>query len=124
TYRRFSRSRGSTVALSGFSVLRTPITQRWSALGRDLGLGRALGRALGWGLGRDHGGVGRSRADTGAGCVGVWVLLLVWGLFDAAHHHAAHEVALQEDEDQRSEEHTSELQSRFDLVCRTLLEKK
>src|SRR5699024_11411999 len=29
-----------------------------------------------------------------------------------------------EDEPQRSEEHTSELQSRFDLVCRLLLEKK
>src|SRR5207249_11372562 len=28
------------------------------------------------------------------------------------------------DEQQRSEEHTSELQSRFDLVCRLLLEKK
>src|SRR5699024_12088720 len=28
------------------------------------------------------------------------------------------------DEKQRSEEHTSELQSRFDLVCRLLLEKK
>src|SRR5699024_11364023 len=27
-------------------------------------------------------------------------------------------------EDERSEEHTSELQSRFDLVCRLLLEKK
>src|SRR5437868_13105941 len=27
-------------------------------------------------------------------------------------------------EDARSEEHTSELQSRFDLVCRLLLEKK
>src|SRR5699024_11845405 len=27
-------------------------------------------------------------------------------------------------EEQRSEEHTSELQSRFDLVCRLLLEKK
>src|SRR5207249_9535812 len=27
-------------------------------------------------------------------------------------------------EDMRSEEHTSELQSRFDLVCRLLLEKK
>src|SRR5699024_11538269 len=27
-------------------------------------------------------------------------------------------------EDKRSEEHTSELQSRFDLVCRLLLEKK
>src|SRR5207249_8678351 len=29
-----------------------------------------------------------------------------------------------EDVNQRSEEHTSELQSRFDLVCRLLLEKK
>src|SRR5438067_10572119 len=29
-----------------------------------------------------------------------------------------------EDESPRSEEHTSELQSRFDLVCRLLLEKK
>src|SRR5438067_6549665 len=29
-----------------------------------------------------------------------------------------------EDEIERSEEHTSELQSRFDLVCRLLLEKK
>src|SRR5699024_11750655 len=28
------------------------------------------------------------------------------------------------DDDYRSEEHTSELQSRFDLVCRLLLEKK
>src|SRR5699024_11574734 len=28
------------------------------------------------------------------------------------------------DKDKRSEEHTSELQSRFDLVCRLLLEKK
>src|SRR5699024_90691 len=30
----------------------------------------------------------------------------------------------QEHHDRRSEEHTSELQSRFDLVCRLLLEKK
>src|SRR5699024_12184525 len=29
-----------------------------------------------------------------------------------------------EDDNERSEEHTSELQSRFDLVCRLLLEKK
>src|SRR5438067_8275537 len=29
-----------------------------------------------------------------------------------------------EQQDSRSEEHTSELQSRFDLVCRLLLEKK
>src|SRR5699024_11664589 len=31
---------------------------------------------------------------------------------------------MKEEEDVRSEEHTSELQSRFDLVCRLLLEKK
>src|SRR5437868_8062841 len=31
---------------------------------------------------------------------------------------------LQSNHDRRSEEHTSELQSRFDLVCRLLLEKK
>src|SRR5207249_6501833 len=31
---------------------------------------------------------------------------------------------LPEQVDRRSEEHTSELQSRFDLVCRLLLEKK
>src|SRR5699024_11976704 len=33
-------------------------------------------------------------------------------------------VTLPKHVDQRSEEHTSELQSRFDLVCRLLLEKK
>src|SRR5207249_8780459 len=33
-------------------------------------------------------------------------------------------VALSPDVTRRSEEHTSELQSRFDLVCRPLLEKK
>src|SRR5207249_7010500 len=38
----------------------------------------------------------------------------------AAGHRAAHVLA----PGPRSEEHTSELQSRFDLVCRLLLEKK
>src|SRR5699024_12104615 len=33
-------------------------------------------------------------------------------------------IAKEKDETLRSEEHTSELQSRFDLVCRLLLEKK
>src|SRR5207249_11300696 len=33
-------------------------------------------------------------------------------------------LGLEHDRQQRSEEHTSELQSRFDLVCRLLLEKK
>src|SRR5699024_12431022 len=35
-----------------------------------------------------------------------------------------HALVLPAGEDLRSEEHTSELQSRFDLVCRLLLEKK
>src|SRR5437868_11476044 len=38
----------------------------------------------------------------------------------AVHHHAGGVRG----SDSRSEEHTSELQSRFDLVCRLLLEKK
>src|SRR5207249_11519531 len=39
---------------------------------------------------------------------------------DAAHHSPDQD----EVDEVRSEEHTSELQSRFDLVCRLLLEKK
>src|SRR5207249_11703896 len=45
------------------------------------------------------------------------------GAADLAEH-AAHHVARGADVAHRSEEHTSELQSRFDLVCRLLLEKK
>src|SRR2546428_9208831 len=37
---------------------------------------------------------------------------------------AAHDVADAAEDERRSEEHTSELQSRSDLVCRLLLEKK
>src|SRR5438067_10720742 len=40
--------------------------------------------------------------------------------FDAGLQGLANRLAV----DDRSEEHTSELQSRFDLVCRLLLEKK
>src|SRR5438067_8252218 len=36
----------------------------------------------------------------------------------------ARTVHVRSDAEERSEEHTSELQSRFDLVCRLLLEKK
>src|SRR5699024_11718587 len=41
------------------------------------------------------------------------------GLDENNHYSTAYDMALL-----RSEEHTSELQSRFDLVCRLLLEKK
>src|SRR5579862_9908563 len=41
-----------------------------------------------------------------------------WSLFDCG---GAHAIA---DDHSRSEEHTSELQSQFHLVCRLLLEKK
>src|SRR5699024_11817166 len=40
------------------------------------------------------------------------------------HKHISMEFFIQLHEVIRSEEHTSELQSRFDLVCRLLLEKK
>src|SRR5690349_25123442 len=45
------------------------------------------------------------------------------GQADVAHRQAAGGAVLQRDR-ARSEEHTSELQSRRDLVCRLLLEKK
>src|SRR5207248_11062946 len=48
----------------------------------------------------------------------VWSQVFVWmerGLFACAHRRAIKK---------RSEEHTSELQSPYDLVCRLLLEKK
>src|SRR5207249_10156891 len=57
----------------------------------------------------------------------------VYDQVDADDHEAGHDhdvlhqwkVALEDAlVEQRSEEHTSELQSRFDLVCRLLLEKK
>src|SRR5207249_9931908 len=56
-----------------------------------------------------------------------------YGPADLTHigYHAAEKLALEHrtdcvtrSEHERSEEHTSELQSRFDLVCRLLLEKK
>src|SRR5438067_10761807 len=47
------------------------------------------------------------------------------GLFSlTARSLAAHVHSFDYDQVSRSEEHTSELQSRFDLVCRLLLEKK
>src|SRR6267378_7284886 len=61
----------------------------------------------------------RARSRTGEGAVG-----LRRGHFD---HGAATPARVQSSDDlsqRRSEEHTSELQSRRDLVCRLLLEKK
>src|SRR5207249_9995654 len=46
------------------------------------------------------------------------------GLTDDGAEHLVVTEILQRVEHVRSEEHTSELQSRFDLVCRLLLEKK
>src|SRR5260370_5735184 len=43
---------------------------------------------------------------------------------DIGFHHYAFELARRKDVDDRSEEHTSELQSHLNLVCRLLLEKK
>src|SRR2546428_9426021 len=45
-------------------------------------------------------------------------------VFDFDHPQHRPEYLLLSDQQQRSEEHTSELQSRSDLVCRLLLEKK
>src|SRR5438874_7203669 len=45
-------------------------------------------------------------------------------VLDQQHHRAARRLRLVLGADARSEEHTSELQSRRDLVCRLLLEKK
>src|SRR5699024_12674970 len=79
---------------------------------------RSLDR-LGVGLPRPRVPAECVRPDTGPGALGQRA---------AGHEHAARVVehvagegAVQR---RRSEEHTSELQSRFDLVCRLLLEKK
>src|SRR5438067_9462640 len=50
---------------------------------------------------------------TWVNCCQIWLLLL-WAL----------NLPIASRSTRRSEEHTSELQSRFDLVCRLLLEKK
>src|SRR5690606_41331674 len=71
-----------------------------------------LERPLAWHQLSDHGHRAVLAADVGEG-------LLVGGeLGVLARHHPQHQRAI------RSEEHTSELQSRENLVCRLLLEKK
>src|SRR5699024_12127285 len=47
-----------------------------------------------------------------------------YALDNATYHLLGHVGEVTQEEMERSEEHTSELQSRFDLVCRLLLEKK
>src|SRR5207249_8019513 len=51
-------------------------------------------------------------------------IVLRQGPVDQVAHHQRVEQAQAGGRQDRSEEHTSELQSRFDLVCRLLLEKK
>src|SRR5438309_7250438 len=78
-------------------------------------------RALDGGIDRFDGGVeraGAGRALFGRGA------LHEGQLARALAAHAAAQSGLRVDPDQRSEEHTSELQSQFHLVCRLLLEKK
>src|SRR5207249_11649048 len=48
-----------------------------------------------------------------------YVMITTWASDESKSHEALFDVLKD-----RSEEHTSELQSRFDLVCRLLLEKK
>src|SRR5699024_11556605 len=43
---------------------------------------------------------------------------------EGLEHVFARQIEREQEHERRSEEHTSELQSRFDLVCRLLLEKK
>src|SRR5437868_12534563 len=52
------------------------------------------------------------------------VTFLMMGLHHTIHHRGQLSSYLRCMGAKRSEEHTSELQSRFDLVCRLLLEKK
>src|SRR5438067_10620586 len=49
---------------------------------------------------------------------------LIWKVFSMFSRFSAELIAATVESINRSEEHTSELQSRFDLVCRLLLEKK
>src|SRR5690606_40561346 len=55
--------------------------------------------------------------------VAIVVIVLINGGFAFAQEYRADRAAVEE-HDHRSEEHTSELQSRENLVCRLLLEKK
>src|SRR5207249_5330252 len=65
-------------------------------------------------------------AQTGTGKTAAFVLPILMKLAESRQTVARHGelTANPQKHNVRSEEHTSELQSRFDLVCRLLLEKK
>src|SRR5699024_12467484 len=65
----------------------------------------------------------RSRTGT-AGVDFVWDGDRVAGVSVQTNHNESYDILAKKTIVARSEEHTSELQSRFDLVCRLLLEKK
>src|SRR2546429_7005684 len=82
-----------------------------------------------------------SQVNTNSGKVGLWFLVVAGigeamaSFFDVTHDTRNHNPTLPElvltcdqiaiaNAQERSEEHTSELQSRLHLVCRLLLEKK
>src|SRR5699024_11358392 len=66
----------------------------------------------------------RERAVAGDGPTVIETLCYRYGPHTMAGDDPTRYRTSDEDSDWRSEEHTSELQSRFDLVCRLLLEKK
>src|SRR5699024_12626585 len=77
----------------------------------------------------DHIPGARARAKAGELAFGTIDTWLLWQLTKGAVHatdatNASRTLLFNIHTQERSEEHTSELQSRFDLVCRLLLEKK
>src|SRR2546429_4108442 len=67
--------------------------------------------------------LGFQSVDAGHGWL-VFALPLAEAAFHPSDENGAHELYLMCQDLKRSEEHTSELQSRLHLVCRLLLEKK
>src|SRR5690625_6225294 len=90
-------------------------------LGVSLLASVALVAACGGGSGSDETTEPTAQVSEDAGGAAAGAELVVWS--DAERAEAIENAATQFEED-RSEEHTSELQSRGHLVCRLLLEKK